>query len=326
MELSRDGPGLLLRDILSGEADVLAAARIVAAARPDVLVLTDFDHDAGSAALSAFAARIAAEGHALPHAFAPAPNTGLDPGIDRDGDGRAGRARDGQGYGVFRGQGGMAILSAFPVDASASREFSDLLWRDLPGALLSEGPPPAGAAPDQRMSSVGHWDVSIATPDGPLRLFAFHATPPVFDGPEDRNGRRNHDEVVFWRRYLDGDLPVPPPDAPFVLAGNANLDPDDGEGLRDAILGLLTDPRVADPRPASPGGRASADPGHSGDPALDTADWPDPPRGPGNLRVDYVLPSADLEITGAGVWWPAGDADVTTASRHRMVWVDIVLP
>jgi hypothetical protein len=68
---------------------------------------------------------------------------------------------------------------------------------------------------------------------------------------------------------------------------------------------------------------------HRGDPARDTADWPDDFGAPGNLRVDYVLPSSDWRILGAGVWWPeAGEeAEVASAaSRHRMVWVDVELP
>ncbi len=36
-----------------------------------------------------------------------------------------------------------------------------------------------------------------------LHLLASHPTPPAFDGPEDRNGRRNHDEIRFWNDYLD---------------------------------------------------------------------------------------------------------------------------
>jgi len=34
---------------------------------------------------------------------------------------------------------------------------------------------------------------------------------------------------------------------------------------------------------------------------LDIADWSDPV--PGNLRVDYVLPSAGSTIVGSGVVW-----------------------
>ena len=45
---------------------------------------------------------------------------------------------------------------------------------------------------------------------------------------------------------------------------------------------------------------------------------------------DYVLPSAGLKVTGAGVIWPApGDPlrpVAEAASRHSPVWVDIEMP
>jgi hypothetical protein len=326
-ELSRDGPGLLLRDIREGEADILAAARVIAAARPDILLLTGFDYDAGLVALTAFAARVEEAGWPMAARFAFPPNTGRDPFADRDGDGRIGTARDGQGYGEFAGQGAMAVLSRWPVLPAQSRDFSALLWRDLPGALLSDGPPPEGALADQRLSSTGHWDVAVETPLGPIHLLAWHATPPVFDGPDDRNGRRNHDEAAFWLRLLDGALDAPPPAAPFVLLGDANLDPEDGDGLRGAMDALLGHPDLTDPRPRSgPGAglRNGVNAAHRGDPALDTAFWD--AEGPGNLRVDYVLPSRALTVLDAGLWWPEGDTDVPAASRHRLVWVDVTLP
>ena len=136
----------------------------------------------------------------------------------------------------------------------------------------------------------------------------------------------------------DGEQPVPDPrgqaaaltffafGAPperFVILGDANLDPVDGEGLHADLAALLADPRLQDPRPASEGGRAAADPGQGGDPALDTADW----DGPGNLRTSYVLPAAGLRVTGAGVVWPRpGDPlseAVAAAGPHRLVWADL---
>ncbi|MFV2038080.1 MAG: endonuclease/exonuclease/phosphatase family protein, partial [Paracoccaceae bacterium] len=46
--LSRDGPGLLLRDIVRGEdPQILASVGMIAASRPDVLLLTRFDYDLG---------------------------------------------------------------------------------------------------------------------------------------------------------------------------------------------------------------------------------------------------------------------------------------
>ena len=305
--------------------------QVLVAAQPDVILLTGFDYDLGGAALTAFAALAGEAGAAYPHRLAFLPNTGMATGRDLDGDGRAGGPRDAQGFGEFAGQGGMALLSRLPLDGSAHRDFSAFLWRDLPGAI-----PPDDMAPDQRLSSVAHWDLALALPDGrPVRLWAWHATPPVFDGPEDRNGRRNHDEAAFWLRYLEGALPWRPEEAPFLLMGDANLDPVDGDGRPEALLGLLGHPRIIDAAPRSTGGAAAsardggANAAHRGDPARDTADWQDGPGQPGNLRVDYVLPSREWRVRDSGVWWPetepaAGIA--AAASRHRLVWVDVELP
>ena len=88
---------------------------------------------------------------------------------------------------------------------------------------------------------------------------------------------------------------------------------------------VLDHPRIIDPQPSSPEGarRAGRDGGvnlmHRGNPALDTADWPDKDGGPGNLRVDYVLPSRDWEVVAAGTLWPPEGSGL----RHALVWVDL---
>lgn len=314
-----------------------AAAEVIAHLGPDILLLTGFDFDAGGASLGAFADRIG--GVAYPYRFALRPNTGRQSGADLDGDGRISEPEDAQGYGEFAGQWGMAILSRYPVDTEAVRDFSDVLWADLPDAMLPETMGPDIRAV-QRLSNVGHWDVPIILPGGRMiRLLAFHASPPVFDGPEDRNGRRNHDEAAFWLRYLDGALGLPPPAGPFILLGDANLDPADGDGRPEALTRLLSHRALQDPRPSSVGGGEDArreggtNERHRGDPALDTANWRDDGTGPGNLRVDYVLPSRHWDVVDAGVFWPApGDParaligeDGNLASRHRLVWVDLRL-
>ena len=230
---------------------------------------------------------------------------------------------DAQGYGRFRGQGGLALLSRWPF--GEPRDLSALLWRDLPRARLptvDEQPfPSEEAQAAQRLSSSGHWIVPVETPGGSVTLLAWAATPPVFDGPEDLNGLRNADELALWAGVLDGAFGAAP--ETFVLLGDAQLDPSDGEGFSRDMAALLTDPRLQDPRPASEGGRTAADPSHSGDPALDTADW----DGPGNLRTHYVLPAATLRRAGAGVLWPMpGDpllGAVEAAGPHRLVWVDL---
>ena len=323
VELSQRGPGLLYAAILKNDPQVLAVQQVIAAAHPDILLLTGFDYDADLVALTAFADGLAALGQPYPHRFARRPNTGMATGLDLDGDGELGGPGDAQGWGRYSGAQGMAVLSRYPVEATAARDFSATLWRDLPGARLPDGMT-ADAAAVQRLSTTAHWDVPVAAPGGVIHLLAFAATTPVFDGPEDRNGLRNADEIGFWRAYLDGKLPWQPP-ADFVILGLANLDPAKGSGRRNAIRALLSDPRLHDPAPESLGGGA------------DTADFPEPDDplkpGPGNLRVDYVLPSLSLSLQGAGVVWPAPDepaqaalaAAVTTASRHRLVWVDVGL-
>ena len=338
VEMDRTGPGLLLRDLRRGDPQADAVARVIADADPDVILLLRFDFDAGGLALGAFVELLSTQGVDYKYKLSLQPNAGLMTDVDLDGDGRLRGPRDAQGYGLFAGHNGMAILSKLPFDRAAVRDFSGLLWRDLPGAVLPHGadgtPFPSEEALDaQRLSSTGHWDVPVILPGGMrLHLLTYHATPPVFDGPEDRNGLRNRDETRFWALYLDGALADAPPDAPVVVMGNANLDPAGGDGFGATMAQLLDHPRLQDPRPTSPGGRAG---GFRPPPVAeaDTVAW-DGDGEPGNLRVSYVLPDARLAVRRSGVAWPAPGAsadallgpDGRAASRHRLVWVDIVLP
>ena len=304
---------MLLRDLQRGDDPQIAAiAEIIARTSPDVLVLTDFDFDQDNITLNAFAGEFDAR---YPFRFALRPNAGLASGLDLDGNGRLGDARDAHGYGRFAGDGGMAILSRFAINAEGVTDLSETLWKDVPGAVLpqvSGKPFPSAAAQDiLRVSSTGHWIVPIALPDGDnLSLMAYSATPPVFDGPEDMNGLRNRDELRLWEWVLDGGL-GPAPES-FVVIGNANLDPNGGAGFPDAMAEFLNDRLLQDPLPD-----------------LATADWPE--DGPGDLRVSYVLPSANWQITDAGVFWPAPDDpdrvlvgdDGLAAGPHHLVWVDI---
>ncbi|MGL5011864.1 MAG: endonuclease/exonuclease/phosphatase family protein, partial [Paracoccaceae bacterium] len=290
----------------------------------DIILLTDIDFDLGNHALNTFADQLATAGTPYATRFALAPNSGVPTGFDLDGNGRLSEARDAMGYGRFPGDGGIAILARFPIDPSALQAMTPFLWRDLPGALLPPDLTPQ-VTEIQRLSTTAHWSVPFRIGDETLTLLAFHASPPVFDGPEDRNGRRNHDEAAFWLHYLASETPYPPPANPFILLGDANLDPSDGEGRAEALTALLTHPDLQNRAPRGTHSRTDAT--QSGDPALDTALF-DPPLG--GLRLEYILPSASLTVTASGVLWPPADdplaAALTTASRHRPVWVDIDLP
>ena len=306
-DLSGNGPGVMLRDILRDEDRVAATVAVITALAPDVLALQDVDYDHGAVGLGALIERLAADGVRYPHHVMLRPNSGWPTGHDLDGDGQSDGPRDAHGYGRFNGAGGIAVLSRYPI--GAVEDFSELLWADLPDSE-APGVTPAEALDTLRLHSVAAWSVEIESPAGPLMILTSHASPPVFDGPEDRNGRRNADEVRFWVDVLEG-LPADGAAAP-VYMGTLNVDPEAGEGRRDALMALLTHPRLIDPRPESAFGLA-------------TADWAEP--SPGNLRVDYVLPSASLRLGDTGVFWPETGplADAAgQASDHRMVWIDIL--
>ena len=341
--LVRKGAGVLISDIAKGDRQVQAVAQILRHVRPDIVLINEIDRDPQGLALAAFVELLSADGKgttglSYAHVFTAPVNTGVPSGLDLDGDGRTMGPGDALGFGRFPGQYGMAILSRFPL--GASRTFQKLLWRDVPWAVApvrADGAPyySAEAWSKLPLSSKSHWDVVATLPGGrALHLLASHPTPPVFDGPEDRNGLRNAAEIRFWIDYIDGkdwivdDAGVKgalAPGADFIILGDLNADPNRGAGDRPTINALTGHVKVTDPRPTSPGagalGRADA-----------TADWPEK-KGPGDMRVDYVLPSIGLSVAGSGVFWPGkGDPLARlvsskgrrhSSSDHRLVWIDI---
>ncbi len=305
---------------------------MIAYLKPDILVLSGLDYDHDLHLLRAFRARIADHGHDMSHVFAFASNAGHRTGRDMTGDGRDDTPDDTQGYGAYSGERALALLSRAPIDTINARDFSDFLWQALPEARLPPIDPEILKI--QRLSSTGHWDVPVVlSAKTRLHLLIYQAGPPVFGAGGSRNLLRNHDETAFWSAYLDKELPMRPSYGPIVIIGGSNLDQYDGDGMHEAMRALLGHPLVQDPMPASEGAlQMATDPAsatHRGPHGLDTVHWP---NRPGNLRVSYILPSAELQVSAAGVFWPSPDtpeADLfmlgaTPISRHYPVWVDIV--
>jgi endonuclease/exonuclease/phosphatase family metal-dependent hydrolase len=346
--------GELYQRLVSGDDESLKkVAAIIQQVRPDVLLLNEFDwYELDSAALfiSNYLDVPQFDNPALSyaHAISGAVNTGVDSGLDLTGNGKTGEPGDAWGFGRFPGQYGMAVLSRFPIELK--RSFRLFKWKDMPAALVPTNPDGSGWYPQDvfeqlRLSSKNHWDIAVSIGDQTVHLLASHPTPPVFDGPEDRNGARNHDEIRFWADYVDpaksayiyddrgasGGLDA---GASFVIAGDLNADPVDGDSSGGAINQLLYHPLIgAGCVPLSTGAEeASRKQGgknteHKGNPAADTADFND--KNTGNMRIDYVLPSANLEVAGCAVFWPAEGQpghDLIDVSDHRLVWLDIRLP
>lgn len=351
--LFRERQGAMLEELRQGNEQAARIAEIVQRCEVDVLLLCELDRDDAEATARLFAERYLARSHngqrgiVFDHIWCGPSNTGEPSGMDLDGDGRSDGPADAFGYGRFPGQYAMALFSRHPILVDEVRTFRKLPWHKMPAALRPDGVYDDDTWSRLRLSSKSHWDVPIGIGSRVVHALCSHPTPPAFDGPEDRYGRRNHDEIRFWVDYLTPDRAgwivddtgraggLPDGEA-FVLLGDLNCDPQDGEARREALLQLLAHPRVQDPLPKSAGGPAAAsrqggrNTEHRGDPALDTADFGDfasgDNRGPGNLRVDYVLPARSLQVFRSAVFWPQlHDLQhaLVTASDHRLVWVDV---
>jgi hypothetical protein len=352
--------------------------------RPDVLLINEFDFWAANpqAPVDLFRdnyLEVSQNGAApihYPYSFIAPSNTGIHSGFDLNNFGGVvstplapGYGDDAFGFGEFPGKFGMVVYSKYPIDAAAVRTFQRFRWTDMPGNLM----PTPFYSPEEaaifRLSSKSHWDVPIAIGKKTVHFLVSHPTPPVFDGPEDRNGRRNSDEIRFWADYItpgsrsayiyddEGVSGGLKPGELFVIAGDQNSDPLDGDSIPGSIQQLLEHPLVnTKTTPSSLGGpwaartQGALNLTHRSDPRFDTADFCDTPAfppcsGPGNLRADYVLPRKTLQIEGAGVFWPSNDpadADPLAAfarlvdltglgfpaptSDHRAVWVDVSVP
>ena len=379
--VNRNAEGQLTDELSNGEDPQLRnVAEIIQRARPDVLLVNEFDFVPNGLAARSFQRNYlsVAQNGARPiefrYRFVAPSNTGIASGKDFDNNGQVVTepgsglyGNDAFGFGEFPGKFGLAVFSRLPIDAKRVRTFQLFRWKDMPGALLPDDP--ATSAPADwysadeldvfRLSSKSHWDLPIEVGRGErVHFLVSHPTPPVFDGPEDRNGTRNHDEIRFWADYVT-------PGAGryiyddrgrrgglgrrehFVIAGDQNADPFDGDSTEDAILQLLDNPRInTSMTPTSPGGpeqsllQGGANASHAGNPAFDTADFAD--TTPGNLRADYVLPDRDTRIAGSFVFWPLSsdplfrlvglfdpallpDGNGFPSSDHRLVAVDVKL-
>ncbi|MBW4605588.1 MAG: phytase [Calothrix sp. FI2-JRJ7] len=375
--LNRNNEGDLVRDLSTpNNTQAKAVAEIIQRNNPDILLINEFDYVATDPLapvklLQENYLSVSQNGATpvnYPYIYIAPSNTGIASGFDLNNNGSVvttpgapGYGDDAYGFGNFPGQFGMLLLSKYPIDTANIRTFQNFLWKDMPNSLLSTIATPDSSTPwyspeEQaalRLSSKSHWDVPIKINGETVHVLVSHPTPPTFDGAEDRNGKRNHDEIRFWSDYITpgqnnyiyddgGNKGGLNSSSQFVIMGDQNADPNDGDSFDNAILQILNNPRVnTNFIPTSAGGfqqtelQGGANLTQRGNPAFDTADFSD--TAPGNLRVDYVLPSSNLTINNSAVYWPVntdpGFSPVGTfnsslpggfpSSDHRLVWADV---
>ena len=346
--IPESGAQALTTALASQHPQIQAVAEIIQHTRPDVLVLNEFDYVDAARGIDVFKRdylQVSQNGESpidYPYVFIAPVNTGLPSPYDLNGDGLAkGTGDDAWGYGLYPGQYGMAVLSKYPIKHGQVRTFQHFKWKDMPGALAPLKPGTnepfysAQAWNEFPLSSKSHWDLPVQIHDHTLHVLVSHPTPPVFDGKENRNGRRNFDEIRFWAEYIQphlsdyiyddkGNKGGLAENSPFVVAGDLNASVDGKDNVLGSIQQLLQHPLVnAENPPTSRGGVA-----HSPDNPLaaeHTAGW--------RKRADYVLPStAGISLIQSGVFWPiAGEPKAElvqnrkASSDHRLVWIDIQL-
>jgi hypothetical protein len=360
--LNRFNAGELATELAApGSAQPDVIAEVIQRTRPDVLLVNEFDFDAGGVAAAGFQDNYLSVPHGTaapieyPYVYVADSNTGVPSGYDLNNNGAVAGPDDALGFGFFPGQYAFVVYSMYPIEEDGIRTFQHFLWRDMPGARLPIDPT-TGASwySDEeldvlRLSSKNHVDVPIDIDGRTVHFLVSHPTPPVFDGAEDRNGTRNFDEIRFWADYIDPDRSgyIYDDDGTtgglhgsdrFVIAGDLNSDPFDGDSIPGSAQLLLEHPKVnASMTPSSDGAveqsalQGGANTAHLGNPAFDTADFAD--GTPGNLRADYVLPRNNLKITDSGVFWPLQSDPLFPlvgvfpfpSSDHKLVWIDVAI-
>jgi hypothetical protein len=343
--LNRSSEGQIVTDLTSGtDEQIQKVAEIIQRTNPDVILLNEFDYvEDGSAValLKTNYLEVSQNGATpiiFPYTFIAESNTGIPTGHDLNNDGNtASGADDCYGYGEFYGQYGMALLSKYPIDEANIRTFQKFLWKDMPNNVMPTDYYDTGEQDIFRLSSKSHWDVPIDVDGSIVHLLCSHPTPPTFDDGDadvnpalyDWNGKRNHDEIRFWADYVTpgSDTYIYDdnntyggigPDIRFVILGDQNADPDEGDSYQNAIDQLLSNTLIQDNVPTSSG---AVDYGIDSD---DTASW--------GMRADYNLPSVyGLAVEQGEVFWPSHTddlfylVDADGSSDHRAVWIDLTI-
>jgi alkaline phosphatase len=343
------GNGVELMTALKNDVQQIKnIAEIIQRTRPDIILLNEFDYiEDPIQGIELFLKKYltkAQDGSQpidYPYYYYAPVNTGESTPFDLDNNGKkSGNLADAQGFGHFPGHFGMMLLSRYPIEKQNIRTFQKFLWKDMPNAIVPIDPntkkPWYNSEEWQmlRLSSKSHWDIPINIQGKLVHILASHPTPPVFDGEEDRNGARNHDEIRFWLDYItpnhgdyiyddqgkNGGIQA---NSRFVILGDQNASEDEGGARKEGIGSLLASPFINND--ISPASIAAVNNNDSPFAANHTAGW--------GMRADYVLPSrSGIKLEKSGVFWPEKNSTLfrlidsrSASSDHRLVWADLTL-
>ncbi|MGL5205756.1 MAG: endonuclease/exonuclease/phosphatase family protein [Metamycoplasmataceae bacterium] len=303
-----------------------------------------------------------------------ATNTGLKSGMDLDNDGMIDNSpEDAYGFGFYHGHYAFGVMSMHEIDRGNTRTFQEFKWKDLPNAKIPKIIEDNGKIPpgmqigdnwytdeewnNLRLSSKNHVDVPIKVKVGNtvenIHLLLSHPTPPSFElGGTEANLERNLAEVQFWNEYINNNNALYDDNGvaggidgskeKFVILGDLNSDNlfgnasgKVGQGIRALTGSEFVNKSIVDGNlvPKSKGAELEVNTYNHPKPETRTSVF--------GLRVDWSLPSANLDVINSGVYWQAegekgrllfNDSRIgrwgnskEISSDHRFVWSTIRL-
>ncbi len=208
-----------------------------------------------------------------------------------------------------------------------------------------------------RLSSKNHCDVPVKVNGETIHLLISHPVPPAFETNAHSNVLRNQYETQFWLEYVKsegndwiyddkgGKGGIGDSKAKYIFMGDLNCDPylrNKGEDANKGVAAFTN----AEISPFSQeffkdGKLAPKSTGAAGEPVKYDHKYPDQRTAVFGRRVDYVLPSKNIDVTSSGCYWKTRDEDggklfydnrlgkfgdsKEVSSDHRMVWIDINL-
>jgi hypothetical protein len=203
-----------------------------------------------------------------------------------------------RGWGEYPGRFNTAVLSKYPIVEDQVRIITNFAWEDLPDNKIAQMDSEIGVQvpPGFPLFEKSLNVVPVQVGADVVHLVLLHPVSPAFDPI---NPYRNYDELRALRLFLDGQLPGVEPlavGAKFIVVGDLNADPDDGDSLPGAIQQVLEQPDLLAVFPEGAGTK-----GNNGQYntyisgcGLDDGSVVTNPAARFQLQLDYLLPSATI--------------------------------
>lgn len=240
-----------------------------------------------------------------------------------------------RGWGDWPGRFNSAILTKFPIAYDKIRVINEFAWDALPDNSIDKMKTEIGTSVPAGfpLFEKGILVVPVEIAPGQLLHMVMHH--PVAPAFEAINPYRHFDELHGLKLFLDGTLPGVEPlpvGARFVVIGDLNADPEDGDSLDGGIEPILGHPALNVFFPAGSGTKGTNGKYNTylSGCGKDDGTTVDDPTTKFQMQLDYILPSKTFGAAQVGeIFFPdfqSQKADfllACQASDHRFLYVDV---